>query len=81
MPAQYEAMRDKFEAGGMGAKAAKKKAARIYNSKHPGHPVTNHSDKVHIPGGSMHELVTLDSNVGVDHGCSMAQPNPKDRNA
>lgn len=33
MPAQYEAMRDKFEEGGMGSKAAKGKAARIFNAK------------------------------------------------
>jgi hypothetical protein len=32
MPAKYEAMRDKFERTGMPAKAAKKKAARIYNA-------------------------------------------------
>lgn len=44
MPAQYEAMRDSFIRQGMGEKAAKKKAARIYNSKHPGAPVTRNSD-------------------------------------
>lgn len=31
MPAKYEAMRDKFKKGGMSDKAAKGKAARIYN--------------------------------------------------
>lgn len=33
MPKAYEAMRDKFMRQGLGQKAAKKKAARIYNSK------------------------------------------------
>lgn len=32
MPKAYEAMRDKFKAQGMNAKAAKGKAARIYNA-------------------------------------------------
>lgn len=45
MPAQYEAMRDKFIKQGMSSKAAKGKAARIYNSKHPGNPVGPGSDK------------------------------------
>lgn len=40
MPAQYEAMRDKFKREGMSAKAAKSKAARIYNAKHPEKLVT-----------------------------------------
>lgn len=31
MPAKYEAMRDKFKQQGMSTKAAKTKAARIYN--------------------------------------------------
>lgn len=43
MPRQYEAMRDKFKKEGMSDKAAKAKAARIYNAKHPGHPVTRRS--------------------------------------
>lgn len=34
MPKQYEAMRDKFKSQGMSDKAAKAKAAKIYNSKH-----------------------------------------------
>ena len=38
-------MRDKFHAGGMGLKAAKGKAARIYNAAHPGSPVTGHHKK------------------------------------
>lgn len=33
MPKQYEAMRDKFKSKGMTDKAAKTKAAKIYNSK------------------------------------------------
>jgi len=36
MPKQYEAMRDAFIRKGMSTKAAKKKAARIWNSKHKG---------------------------------------------
>jgi hypothetical protein len=34
MPAAYEKMRDKFIREGMSPEAAKKKAARIYNSTH-----------------------------------------------
>jgi len=45
MPKQYEAMRDKFKADGMDEKAAKTKAARIYNSKHSDKPVTGKSEK------------------------------------
>lgn len=40
MPKGYEKMRDKFKREGMGDKAAKKKAARIYNSKNPKKPVS-----------------------------------------
>lgn len=40
MPKGYERMRDKFIAEGMSEKAANSKAARIWNSKHPGNPVT-----------------------------------------
>jgi len=32
MPKQYEAMRDKFKKDGLSDKAAKTKAARIYNA-------------------------------------------------
>ena len=39
MPKGYEKMRDKF-AKTMSMSAAKKKAARIWNSKHPTRPVT-----------------------------------------
>lgn len=45
MPKQYEAMRDKFIADGMSESAAKEKAAKIYNSKHPKNPVGRNSDK------------------------------------
>lgn len=38
MPKGYEEMRDKF-ARTMGMKAAKAKAARIWNASHPGNPV------------------------------------------
>ncbi len=34
MPAGYEKMRDSFMAEGMSEKAAKRKAARIWNSQH-----------------------------------------------
>lgn len=39
MPAQYEAIRDKFIKQGMPEKEAKKHAAMIYNSLHPGKPL------------------------------------------
>ena len=42
MPKAYESMRDSFKREGMSDKAAKKKAARIYNSKHK-NPVTRKS--------------------------------------
>lgn len=48
MPKKYEKMRDKFKRQGMSEKAAKGKAARIYNSQRkPGQaPVTRkHSAK------------------------------------
>jgi len=41
MPKGYEKMRDKFKSEGMSDKAAKRKAAKIWNSKHPGNPVTS----------------------------------------
>jgi hypothetical protein len=36
MPAGYEKIRDSFVAKGMGLKAAKTKAAKIWNSNHKG---------------------------------------------
>lgn len=36
MPAGYKKMRDAFKKKGMSAKAAKTKAAKIWNSKHKG---------------------------------------------
>lgn len=42
MPKQYTAMRDAFKKQGLSTKAAKAKAARIYNSKH-NKPVTRNS--------------------------------------
>ncbi len=36
MPRGYEKMRDAFKAQGMSDKAAKRKAARIWNAKHKG---------------------------------------------
>jgi len=40
MPKAYEKMKAKFKAEGMSDKAAKTKAAKIYNAKHPSKPVT-----------------------------------------
>ena len=40
MPAGYVRMRDSFKKKGLSDKAAKKKAAMIWNSKHKGNPVT-----------------------------------------
>jgi len=40
MPKEYEKLRDKFKAQGLSDKAAKAKAAAIYNAKHPKNPVT-----------------------------------------
>jgi hypothetical protein len=45
MPAQYEAIRDKFISEGTDTKEAKTRAAKIYNSKHPEEPVGRYSDK------------------------------------
>ena len=45
MPKAYENMRDKFKKEGMSDKAAKGKAARIYNAKHPKKPVTRKKHK------------------------------------
>lgn len=42
MPVGYEKMRDKFIAEGLSRVAAEKKAARIWNSKHPNNPVGRH---------------------------------------
>ena len=43
MPKAYEAMRDSFKKKGMSDKAAKTKAAKIYNAKHKKKPVTRNS--------------------------------------
>lgn len=43
MPKQYVAMRDAFKKQGMSDKAAKTKAAKIYNAKHKQYPVTRSS--------------------------------------
>lgn len=50
MPKQYEAIRDKLEGQGMSSKAAKSHAAAIYNSQHPGRPVTGKSDAERAQG-------------------------------
>lgn len=47
MPKAYVEMRDKFKRQGMSTKAAKGKAARIYNSKHPDDPVGPGYDEKH----------------------------------
>jgi len=39
MPEGYKKMRDKFISEGMSENAAKHKAARIWNDKHPSNPV------------------------------------------
>lgn len=39
MPKGYEKMRDSFMKKGMTKKGAQRKAARIWNSKHPNNPV------------------------------------------
>ena len=39
MPADYLAMKKKFQGQGLSLKAAEKKAARIHNSNHPDNPV------------------------------------------
>ncbi|MFH1209642.1 MAG: hypothetical protein V1663_02540 [archaeon] len=45
MPEGYEKMRDKFIADGMKKKEAQRKAAMIWNAKHPDNPVTkSHED-------------------------------------
>lgn len=43
MPAGYEHMRDEFIRRGMSEKAAKTKAAKIWNAMHPKNPVTRKS--------------------------------------
>lgn len=45
MPKQYEAIRDSLVKKGMSLKAAKTKAAKIYNSKHKKSPVGRYSDR------------------------------------
>lgn len=45
MPKGYEKMRDKFKNEGLSEKAAKRKAARIWNSEHPDNPVTGKHKK------------------------------------
>lgn len=45
MPKGYEKMRDKFKREGMSDKAAKAKAAAIWNAKHKDNPVGRKSHK------------------------------------
>jgi len=42
MPAGYVRMRDAFKREGLSDKAAKRKAARIWNARHKSNPVTRH---------------------------------------
>lgn len=50
MPAGYEHMRDKFKREGLSTAAAKTKAAKIWNSQHPGNPVgPHHHEKRKMP--------------------------------
>ncbi len=45
MPEGYEKMRDSFIKKGMSKKAAQAKAAKIWNSRHPGNPVGRHTKR------------------------------------
>ena len=45
MPEGYEKMRDKFMKQGMSEKAAKRKAAKLWNAKNPYNPVGRHEKK------------------------------------
>ena len=45
MPEQYEAIRDKFIKEGKSEKEAKKRAAMIFNSLHPGKPLIRYVQK------------------------------------
>jgi len=47
MPVGYEKIRDFLMMQGMNEKAAKTKAAKIWNSKHPDNPVTGRHGKKH----------------------------------
>ena len=58
MPKAYESMRDKF-AQSMPLKAAKTKAAKIYNSNNPGNPVTGKSEGKRKRGPNKHSLAGL----------------------
>lgn len=46
MPEAYLKMKESFMRKGMSTKAAKSKAARIYNAKHPGKPVTRNYERM-----------------------------------
>lgn len=55
MPKQYESMRDQFKSEGLSDRAAKAKAAAIYNSKHPKDPVTRVENKGYAEGGEVRD--------------------------
>lgn len=66
MPKQYEAMRDKFKGEGLSDKAAKTKAAKIYNSgRKPGQkPVTGRSEMKMAKGGTAKKKPKLGGMAG-----------------
>lgn len=47
MPKQYTAIRDAFTAKGMDYDEAQTRAAKIYNSRHPGHSMRPDKKKQH----------------------------------
>lgn len=56
MPKQYEAIRDRFMSKGMDEDEAQMHAAKIYNSKHPGRPVTGKHKKKKKKGKKKREV-------------------------
>ncbi len=51
MPKGYEKMRDKFKSEGLNDKAAKTKAAKIWNSRHKDNPVGRYDGASKSKGG------------------------------
>lgn len=45
MPHGYEVIRDRLIRSGLSKKKAQERAARIWNSQHPGNPVGGHDKK------------------------------------
>jgi hypothetical protein len=74
MPAQYEAIRDKFTAKGIPLAEAKTHAAKIYNSTHHDNPVTNHSDKGMAHGGTVeHRQLAKQAAAHAEHAKGTGQ--------